>query len=671
MNSKIISIAKPLQLMWNKLTSGELYIYFDGDGSAKDSPDPTLHSVLRERGSLQLEKVGESYWSGVRVERPGPDFYLLGSSPREGDWGSLLQGWASLLAEISMGESVAQDLVSELVKAWDRLTFLFEVTKIAGRSSALEEMLESIVESLAEVVGPGEVFLAIDNAGATKLILSSDIGFALPEEFITKVSKSTSVVSYAEVKPILQNSGDPYPEIADLIVTPMPTSEGSFGLIGFVKLEQGEYDASDVQLLASVAEQIGALIEASQARRTKEEQERLERELSIAAEIQSNLLPIRLPEVTGCELGAHLQPARRVGGDFYDVAHLRTGEPILMLADVSGKGMPASILTAVVHATFHGEAPYQRDPAQLLSEINRSVYPDLDKAQAFVTAAVARIDSNPLGVAYSSAGHVEAAVWRAERGWIEFLPATGLPLGVQRVLSCRSKEISLLPGDVLMLYSDGVTEAENSQGDLFGAQRLSDIMEAVHSAAVNEQIPVILKAVETFCDDLPLRDDLTMILVRALEEDQPIERVVPFVISSKISEISPFIKWASSIISAYIGADGKPDIVDEFTLALSEVVANQSEHAYRVNRGLIMGRLTLSPTEWRVDLYDRGKGFDPLEPEAGSETNVEPLNPDDPPIDGYGLRIIRTALDTCSYTRLHDGRNHWVLTKIFSGDELE
>jgi serine phosphatase RsbU (regulator of sigma subunit)/anti-sigma regulatory factor (Ser/Thr protein kinase) len=671
MNSKVNSLVKPLNKMWQSLAAGELFVIIGNPDEYEDGLLPEVRSLLQRKESFHQETIGKEIWSMVRVDRAETPLYILASSTSDGPWEDLLRSWASLLTEISIEHSISQDLVTELVKAWDRLTFLFELTKIAGRSSSLQEMLESIVESLGEVVGAGDVFLAMGKDGPAKMILSFEIGFTLPEELIEKVSKSASPISYSEVKKIFQATGKKYPDFSDLIIAPMPSSKGAYGLIGFVKQEEGEYDAGDVQLLASVAEHIGALIEASQARRTREEQERLERELSIAAEIQSNLLPIRLPEVIGCELGAHLQPARRVGGDFYDVAHLRTGEPILMLADVSGKGMPAAILTAVVHATFHGEAPYQRDPAQLLSEINRSIYPDLDKAQAFVTAAVARIDTDPLGVAYASAGHVEAAVWRSDKGWIEFLPATGLPLGVQRVLSCRSKEIALFPGDVLLLYSDGITEAENSQGEVFGAQRLSDIMEAVHSAAAAEQIPAILKAVETFCDDLPLRDDLTMILVRALEEKELTEEVIPFVISSRVSSISPFIEWAGKKISSFLAHASQSEVVDEFTLALSEVVTNQSEHAYQDNLGLIMGRLTLSSDEWRVDLYDRGEGFDPFESHDFPNTSVDPLNPEDPPIDGYGLRIVQSALDTFKYERLQDERNHWTLTKNFTGDGIE
>lgn len=649
------------------MTAGELTLILPGYvpyGDRIESIPVEVKKVLQ--GELERDVVledGRHWWVAKRRVDEG-EISVVAWSERDGPWRDLLPSWLSLVSKIAIEKIVSHDLAMELVKAWDRLTFHFEMTKIIGRATDIEEMLDSIVMSLTEVLGRGEVFLATESDDDKISIITSGIEMEIRPEAYSRMTQSHKPLSFSEVQAILVEDELFHREISDLIVAPLICSEGACGLIGFIKLEEGEYDASDAQLLASVAEHLGSLIEASRIRTTREEQKRLQRELSIAAEIQSSLLPVRLPVVRGCELSARLQPARRVGGDFYDVAHVRTGEPILMLADVSGKGMPAAILTAVVHATFHSEAPYQRDPSQLLAEINRSIYADLDKAQAFVTAAVARIDSNPLGIAYASAGHVEAAIWRRKKSWIEFLPTTGLPLGVQPILSCRTKEIQLEPGDIFLLYSDGVTEAENSAGEVFGAQRLSDIMEAVHPASSEVQIQTIIEAVETFCGKSSIRDDLTMVLVRARTVEERELEIVPFVFSSEISKISKFVDWVRERVSRYPHQEIRSENIDEFTLALSEVVTNQSEHAYGSGAGLIIGRLSLSRELWGVDLYDRGLGFDPF---TGKDFVMDF---DDPPLEGYGLRIIQTALDGCKYERLEDGRNHWTLTKQLSGDDL-
>lgn len=668
MNSKKSEIADQLVRAWKSMTSGKISLRFPGDETYghtfEDVPGDVLEILHGEIEGGFIVDDGRQWW----VAKHGlgePEISIVAWAEREGPWGDLLTSWLGFLSHIMLEETVTRDLTLELVKAWDRLTFHFELTKIIGRTSELNEMLNSIVKSLAEVLGAGEVILATETDTGKVDILTSGIVFKLPDDLYKNIIKSHKPLSFSDVQGLIGANEDIFENVSDLIVAPLISSEGAQGLVGFIKLNEGDYDASDAQLLGSVAEHLGALIEASQIRSTREEQKRLERELSIAADIQSSLLPIRLPIIQDCELSAYLQPARRVGGDFYDIAHLRTGEPILLLADVSGKGMPAAILTAVVHATFHSEAPYQRDPSQLLVEINRSIYADLDKAQAFVTSAVARIDTDPLGIAYASAGHVEAAIWRKDKSWIEFLPATGLPLGVQPILSCRTKDIRLGQGDVFLLYSDGITEAENSDGEIFGAQGLSDIMEAVHLASAEIQIQTIVEAVRIFCGSSPIRDDLAMVLLRAELIEEDIQDVIPFVISSEFSEISPFVEWVWEQLSRFAPEEKRPELVDEFTLALSEVVTNQSKHAYWNGKGLIMGSLSLSRNFWQVDLYDRGVEFNPF---AGVDYSVIP---DDPPLDGYGLRIIQGALDGCNYERLEDGRNHWTLTKRLSGENSE
>ncbi len=667
MKEDVADLYQLLTETWAGMTSGELYLIPAGVKLHEAIVGKSIpHEVMlaHEGGeNLHHSVSGEKTWWLIKIGDDGDKAsFLLAWASEEGSWDDVLMSWARLFSHASLEERVSADLSAELVRAWDRLTFLYELTKIAGSSSNLTEMLDSIVASLGQVIESGDVFLATEGETSDISVISSGQKFELPSESYYRLKSTKRPVSFDEIREMDQREEVSFKGVSDLIMAPLLTSGGTFGLLGFINSEGVYYDANDARLLSSVAEHISALIEASQARKAREEREQLERELSIAAEIQSNLLPVRLPELEGCEISAHLRPARRIGGDFYDVAHARTGEPILMLADVAGKGMPAAILTAVVHATFHGETPYQRDPAQLLSEINRSIYPDLDKAQAFVTAAVARIDSKPLRIAYASAGHVEAALWHKRTGWIEFLPATGLPLGVQQFLSCRTRGLNLEPGDVLLLYSDGVTEAENPEGEVFGAQGLSDIMEVIYPAPADDQLAVILNAVESFCDGLLIRDDLTLVMLRVMDSDDVIEKVIPFILQSKTAAIGPLIKWISEKIAPHLPEGSKPGLIDEFTLALSEVITNQIEHAYRYKTDLIIGRLMLNKMQWQADLYDRGIGFD-----TDSAKDFE-INPDDPPIHGYGLRIMHSLLDHCIYERYEDGRNHWTLIKTLSGD---
>jgi anti-sigma regulatory factor (Ser/Thr protein kinase) len=218
---------------------------------------------------------------------------------------------------------------------------------------------------------------------------------------------------------------------------------------------------------------------------------------------------------------------------------------------------------------------------------------------------------------------------------------------------------------VFLLYSDGVTEAENPDGEVFGAQGLSDIMEAVHPAPAKEQLSVILKAVQSFCNDLPIRDDLTLVMIKVDNPEDQDRKIIPFVLPSKAANIGPFVKWVQEQLTPYVPEGRSDELVDEFALAISEVLTNQSEHAYQFVTGLIVGRFTLTETRWQVDLYDRGISFDE---EVEKDFSI---NPDDPPLHGYGLQIMHSSLDQCTYERIDDGRNHWSLSKNLIGDGKE
>jgi serine phosphatase RsbU (regulator of sigma subunit)/anti-sigma regulatory factor (Ser/Thr protein kinase) len=428
---------------------------------------------------------------------------------------------------------------------------------------------------------------------------------------------------------------------------------------------EGCFDSSVVQLLASVAEQVGGLIQAAKARVEREESQRLEHELEIAAGIQASLLPTSLPQISGLELVAYLRPARHIGGDFYDVAEAKTGEPMLMLADVAGKGSPAAILTAVVHATFRGEALHRRDPAELLRLMNRLLHPDLEKAEAFVTAVIVRLDSDAKGFCYASAGHADCVIWRRREEEFELLGATGLPLGIDSSATYRSEQIKLDPGDILLLYSDGVTEAENPDGGILGLQGLSDIIVATNPARAEEQIKVIVESLDVYRHGLPLRDDVALMMVRALKEDEEKAKVFPFVIPAEVLFVRQLVDLVRNLSSNLPIQSSKlrRQVADNFALAISEVVTNQIQHAFSGQKGQIHGRISIGSSQLIADLYDRGAPFQP------SDNPIAPLDPEDPPERGYGLRLVRGLLDRVETRRLEGGRNHWHLVKELSGVE--
>ena len=670
MDVDLQGMERRIKHLWQSLTDGGLCLITE-DGTSPQSIrgkklPVDVRRAVREKASLEpLETRGRFWW----VIFPSPDLrdqvQLVAWATEDKGWVDLLQSWTDMLTIACSETAVADRLTEALVEAWDRLTFLYELTHIAGHATELPSMLTSIVHLLSQVVSAEEVFLITVDGDGWESVTASGQPLVSPSVLVENIHYVGRPLGLAELKPALERVDSPLAEVGDLLIAPL-TGEGDLsGVIGLMDSREGCFDSSDVQLLASVAEQVGGLIQAAKARAEREESQRLENELEIAAGIQASLLPTSLPQIPGLELVAYLRPARHIGGDFYDVAEAKTGEPMLMLADVAGKGSPAAILTAVVHATFRGEALHRRDPAELLHDINRLLYPDLEKAETFVTAVIVRLESDAQGFSYASAGHTDCVLWRHREERVDLLGATGLPLGIDSSATYRSEQIALDPGDILLLYSDGVTEAENPDGGILGLQGLSDIIVATYPARAEEQIKVIVESLDVYRHGLPLRDDVALLMVRALNKDEEKAKVFPFVIPAEVQSVRQLVDLVRSLSSNLPISSSKlrRQVADNFALAVSEVVTNQIQHAFLGQKGQIHGRISVGRNRLIADLYDRGAPFQP------PDSPIVPVDPDDPPERGYGLRLVHGLLDRVETRRLEGGRNHWHLVKELTGVE--
>jgi sigma-B regulation protein RsbU (phosphoserine phosphatase) len=243
----------------------------------------------------------------------------------------------------------------------------------------------------------------------------------------------------------------------------------------------------------------------------------LDRELKIVADLQRSLLPARLPHIPTLDLAAHYQPAQRAGGDYYDFFPLPDGRWGIFIGDVSGHGTPAAVLMAVTHAIAHTCPGPPVPPHTLLDYLNEhltSRYTELNGT--FVTAFYGIYDPAQRQLTYSSAGHNPPRVKRCQDGSLLALDeASGLPLGVLAGTRYEEAELSLQVGDQILFYTDGITEAHNVGGDMFGTERLDGELEncVLQAEALLESI---LRAVETFADGRPADDDRTLIVARVL-----------------------------------------------------------------------------------------------------------------------------------------------------------
>jgi sigma-B regulation protein RsbU (phosphoserine phosphatase) len=243
--------------------------------------------------------------------------------------------------------------------------------------------------------------------------------------------------------------------------------------------------------------------------------EAVDYELKVVADIQRSLLPTRMPDIPTMALAAHYQTSHRAGGDYYDFFPLPDGKWGLLIADVSGHGTPAAVLMAVTHSLAHTYPGPAMPPGRMLEHVNRHLTA-LYTAQSdtFVTAFYGIYDPADRSLTYASAGHNPPRLKRCIDGTLALLNGTtGLPLGISPAETYREQTYQLVPGDELVLYTDGITEAHNEVGEMFGLSRLDKVLE---NCAVGAPVLLqsVLDALREFTGKQPPHDDRTLLIAK-------------------------------------------------------------------------------------------------------------------------------------------------------------
>jgi len=248
------------------------------------------------------------------------------------------------------------------------------------------------------------------------------------------------------------------------------------------------------------------------ARAVEKERNRLENELELARRIQRRLLPEAPLAVTGLEIAGQSEPAREVGGDYYDHFDLGGGRVLLVIADVSGKGVPAALLMSGFRASLMSQDASTLPPDQLAGRCNEFLHRSVETGK-FVTAFLGLLDAASGRLVYANAGHNPPALLRAD-GSIEWLSAGGLMLGIMREARFESGEATLARGDLLALYTDGVTEGADSAGELWGEPRLEEALRGLCERPCAEIAASLVREVRTYEAGSGPADDITVLLAR-------------------------------------------------------------------------------------------------------------------------------------------------------------
>jgi serine phosphatase RsbU (regulator of sigma subunit)/anti-sigma regulatory factor (Ser/Thr protein kinase) len=446
------------------------------------------------------------------------------------------------------------------------------------------------------------------------------------------------------------------------LVVPLVSQGDLIGLLNLgPRLSEQEYSADDYRLLnnlsaqASPAVRVAQLVQEQQAE--ARERERIEQEMRVAQLIQQQFLPQELPDLPGWQVAAHYQPARAVGGDFYDVFELPGGEVGIVAGDVTDKGVPAALVMASTRSLLRADAPRLVSPSAVLARVNDLLYPSIP-ARMFVTCIYAVLNPATGHIRYANAGH-NLPYLHTDDGVVE-LRATGMPLGLMPGMFYEEQETTILPGQSMLLYSDGLIEAHDANGEMFGFPRLKSLMNQPLSS--HDLIDNLMTELDHFTNSSQEQeDDITLVALHwsaihhskaARDGDAPGSHILAdFTIRSEPgNERVVMAKVAEAIASLNLARD----ILDRLNTAVSEATMNAIEHGNKNQPELpVEVRVVIRESELSVAITDQGGDVEiPLHDAPDLDLKVAGLQSP----RGWGLFLIQNMVDEMRQST--DGTHH-------------
>jgi serine phosphatase RsbU (regulator of sigma subunit) len=396
---------------------------------------------------------------------------------------------ARSLADISTGFAVAIEnaqLYHDTCRRAAEREVLLDVTGTLARPLNLEETLEAILDGLQQVV-------AFDAAAI--YLAASDT-----HEVRTQASRGFTVDLRKDLQPMLAGGE----------------------VIGVFNLENDRVDSyseTHLELLQAFSAQAAAAIERANLLEESMERRNLERELGIARQIQTSFLPMADPEVPGYEIAGLNLPYSEVGGDYFDFIPVLEHQLGIAISDVAGKGIPAALLMAAYRASLLAEIRNQFTLRTVIAKVN-GLLNESTEAGKFVTAFYGVLDTKNAVFTFVNAGH-NPPILRRSDGTIDPLLEGGLALGILPDARYEERPVSLHPGDILLLYTDGVSEAADPDGDQYGTDRLEDLLTEIKDRSARQIVDTVLDRVIKFVGGPgKLNDDLTVVCLKRLDEDR-------------------------------------------------------------------------------------------------------------------------------------------------------
>jgi sigma-B regulation protein RsbU (phosphoserine phosphatase) len=430
---------------------------------------------------------------------------------------------------MNQGKSIDEDTPSTQQLDREKLDLLMKLTAQINSNLDLDNLLLDIIKAVKLIMESEASSLMLYDEDEDSLVLSIPTGPVTEEISGKHISTDQGIGGwvFTNQEPLIVNNveedsrfgGDIKPELfqtKNLVCVPlMNQSEEIIGVIQAInKKDNNGFLENEIPIFQALANQAAIAIENARLHEEQKQKVLLEQKLDLARSIQSGFVPEAAPSIPGYQIAGITKPATWVGGDYYDFIPANGAHKhIFALGDVTGKGIPASLLMASVRSVLRTQIENMHSLTKTIGLVNRSVYRDTPLTK-FITMFCGKLNTQSHTFSYVNAGHTDGFHIDYENGKITHLNEGGVMLGIQEDASYKHGKITIEPGQQIIIYSDGINEAQNADGQLFGEGSFKKWLLNHPNLTPDETIDRLIKAVEEFRESEDAGDDITLIVIK-------------------------------------------------------------------------------------------------------------------------------------------------------------
>ncbi len=419
---------------------------------------------------------------------------------------------ADLLSELVTLDRDLDHMTNMLIDTRDSMLALYDLMRKSRRQVGLSETFNGLANEVARLVGAEVGVLMLKRHGRETIMAQQPHNLVLPQRlqpFIAKLMHSQE-----EFLLIRQQAHWPA-HLRNILLIPVEVQQAEYAVLGLINKRRGEFSLPDFKLAQALAEFAGVQIENALIFQSYLQQARLESEVEMARRVHKQLYPKNVPGIPGADLWAASRPAASVSGDFYDFIPRPEHALTFAVGDVAGKGMSAALLMAMARTVIRANAICMTAPTpeELVTSSNSELYDDFTQVNMFATVFVGQYDPAGRGLMYANAGHSPVVYCPAD-GSPRLLEADGTALGITPQAFSRNQHLSLQPNDVIVVGTDGINEAQNDSGEMFGYNDLLQLVSSLADQPARAIAETLFQTVDEFSSGQAQQDDQTLVVLK-------------------------------------------------------------------------------------------------------------------------------------------------------------